>query len=269
MKLALISDIHGNIEALDAVLADIDQRAPRATIVCAGDVVGYGPDPGECIQRLRSRAIPTVMGNHDEMVLGRRDFSRCVYAGIIAARWTRQHVAEDDLQFLQGLPAFVHVTPEVLVCHGTVDDADRYISDTESAVSALELVRRRFPKSSVMVCGHTHHAAVYSKEFGFGHAETESEFTLPHDSLCLINPGAVGQSRDGKSMARYAVLDMETRQAGFFGVRYDHAATIDKLRRAGLVPLIDLQRPVGLARYAEAVKKRWARFRYKSNPGIS
>jgi diadenosine tetraphosphatase ApaH/serine/threonine PP2A family protein phosphatase len=120
-----------------------------------------------------------------------------------------------------------------------------------------------------MVCGHTHHAAVYSKEFGFGHAETESEFTLPHDSLCLINPGAVGQSRDGKSMARYAVLDMETRQAGFFGVRYDHAATIDKLRRAGLVPLIDLQRPVGLARYAEAARKRWARFRYKSNPAIS
>lgn len=268
MKIALISDIHGNIEALDAVLADIDRRAPRATIVCAGDVVGYGPDPGECIQRLRSRAIPTVMGNHDEMVLGVRDFSRCVYAGIIAARWTRQHVTADDLQFLKELPGFVQVTPEVFVCHGTMDDADRYISDNESAVSALEQLHGRFPNSNVLVCGHTHHAAVYSDESGFGHVEPESQVTLPRDSFCLINPGAVGQSRDGKSLARYAILDMETQQVGFFGVSYDHAATIDKLRRAGLVPLVDLQRPVGLVRYREAAKKRWARFRYKSNPEI-
>ena len=90
MKLALISDLHGNLEALDAVLRDLDRVSPGARLVCAGDVVGYGPDPEACIGRLQERDALCVMGNHEEMVLGRRDFSRCVYAGIVAAVWTRR-----------------------------------------------------------------------------------------------------------------------------------------------------------------------------------
>ena len=84
-QLALIADVHSNLEALDAVLADIDSTVPEARLICAGDLVGYGPNPIECIERLRERRALAVIGNHDEMVAQRRGFSRCNYAGITAA----------------------------------------------------------------------------------------------------------------------------------------------------------------------------------------
>jgi predicted phosphodiesterase len=266
VQIALISDIHGNVEALDAVLADIDQRSRGARIICAGDVVGYGPDPQACIRRLASRSIPCVMGNHDEMVLGQRDFSRCVYAGIVAARWTRRNLDLHDLLLLQGLPNVLEVTPEIVACHGTLADADKYVSSEAVSVSALAQLKKHFPEANVLVCGHTHHAAVYCKESGFLDFEPESEFAIPTESCCLINPGAVGQSRDGNLMARYAILDTETRRVRFLGLNYDHVKTVDKLRRSGLVPVVDLQKATGTARYVEAMKVRWARFRHKSNP---
>ena len=123
MRLALIADVHGNLEALDAVIADIDERSPDARIVCAGDLVGYGPDPEACIDRLRSIGVPCVMGNHEEMVLGRRGFSRCTQAGITAAVWTRQNLSPGATTFLGSLPPWRHATPRVVVCHGNLDDA--------------------------------------------------------------------------------------------------------------------------------------------------
>ena len=265
MQIALISDIHGNIEALDAALADIDQRAPDARIICLGDVVGYGPDPQACIRRLASRSIPCVIGNHDEMVIGRRDFSRCVYAGIVAARWTRRSLELHELRILQGLPKVLKVTPEIVACHGTLADTDKYVSSEAASVSALTQLKKHFPEANVLVCGHTHHAAVYSKESGFQSFEPGTEFAIPTESCCLINPGAVGQSRDGSRMARYAILNTGNRRVGFHGLNYDHVKTVDKLRRSGLVPIVDLQKALGTARYVEAIKVRWARFRHKTN----
>jgi predicted phosphodiesterase len=265
VQIALISDIHGNIEALDAVLSDIDQRFPDAKIICTGDIVGYGPDPGTCIERLVSRAIPGVMGNHDEMVLGQRDFSRCVYAGIRAARWTRRILSEEHLSFLHGLPGILQVTPNIVACHGTPEDADVYVSNETVAEQSLAHMKERYPDAKILVCGHTHHAAVYCKLSGFRNMGPGTEFTIPARSHCIINPGAVGQSRDGKFLARYAILDTETAVVSFPGLVYDQAMTVRKLRRAGLVPAVDLQRPTGLLRYFEAFRRRWARFWRKSN----
>lgn len=268
MQIALISDIHGNLEALDAVLADINRQTPAAKIVCAGDVVGYGPDPGACIKRLVSRAIPSVMGNHDEMVVGQRNFSRCVYAGIKAAHWTRGMLSADELGILQSFPDILQVTPRVVMCHGTLDDADVYISDELAAETALARLRERSADARVLVCGHTHHAAVYSGESGFQKMESGTEFAIPEEGYCVINPGAVGQSRDGTFLARYAILDTGDGLVRFLGLAYDHANTVGKLRREGLVPAVDLQKPVGLDRYVQAIKRRWARFRYKANSRI-
>ena len=266
MQIALISDIHGNLEALDTVLQDIDQRAPGARIICAGDIVGYGPDPGACIQRLAAREIPCVMGNHDEMVLGRRDFSRCVYAGIVAARWTQETLSTTELLFLRSLPSIVEVTQEIVACHGTLDDSDKYVSSKSASASALEKLKSRFAKANLLICGHTHHAAVYCEQTGYIHVEPDTSFSIPSKSVCMINPGAVGQSRDGTRMARYAVLDTDDRRVCFIGLTYDHVKTVTKMRQAGLVPIIDLQKPKGAAKYVEAIRKRWARMRYRSNP---
>lgn len=266
MQVALISDIHGNVEALDATLRDIDRRAPGAKIVCAGDIVGYGPDPGACITRLSSRSISSVMGNHDEMVLGRRGFSRCVYAGIVAARWTRRNLSPELLRYLDGLPDVVQVTPTIVACHGTPDDADAYVSNEQSAKTALDQLKKRFPDARLLVCGHTHHAALYREDSGFQLMAPGTDSEIPRHGYAVINPGAVGQSRDGTIMARYALLNTDDGRVSFLGQEYEHAVTVRKLRRAGLVPVVDMQRPTGLARYLSAIRKRWAKFRCKTNP---
>src|SRR5215207_9533897 len=157
VRLALISDVHGNLEALESVIADIDERSPDAKLVCAGDVVGYGPDPEACIARLRSIGAPCVMGNHEEMVLGRRDFSRCAHAGITAALWTRQNLSPGARAFLDSLPPWLEVTTGVVVCHGTLDDADTYLSDRVWAYAPCRGLR---PRSGLLADSFHDRAAV-------------------------------------------------------------------------------------------------------------
>src|SRR5215468_4319962 len=125
MQIALLADVHGNLEALDAVLRALDRTAPQAKLVCAGDVVGYGPNPEECLERLSERGAVIVLGNHEEMVLGRRDFLQCVSAGIRAAVWTREHLSAHARRVLEQLPSRAKAAQEVLVCHGDLHDAGR------------------------------------------------------------------------------------------------------------------------------------------------
>ncbi|HKS16253.1 MAG TPA: metallophosphoesterase family protein [Planctomycetota bacterium] len=262
MKLALISDVHGNLEALDAVLADIDRRDPDSQLVCAGDVVGYGPDPEACIARLRDRKAPCVIGNHEEMVLGRRDFSRCVHSGIVAAVWTRTHVSASAREYLESLPPKVEAAPGVVVCHGNLASADTYVSTPDRAAEALEQLRNHAPDAAVLVCGHTHHAVLYTREGGFDRMRDPGDRDLAPGVACLINPGAVGQAREGtRVVARYAVLDLDRRRVSFREVAYDHATTLRKMRAAKLVAQVILLPPTGLRRWVEGWKTRWARYR--------
>jgi predicted phosphodiesterase len=261
VKLALISDVHGNLEALDAVLRDVDGLSPNVGLVCAGDVVGYGPDPEACIARLRERQAFCVMGNHEEMVLGHRDFSRCVHAGIVAAVWTREHLSASARAFLETLPHSREAAPGVVVCHGDLSSADTYVSTREQAEGALAQLRAISPHAAVLVCGHTHHAALFTAQTGFHPVKRPGDHHLARAHPCLINPGAVGQSRDGQPLARYAVLDLERQTVAFREVPYDHPTTIHKLRKAGLVARVVLLPPRGLWRRVEACKALWARHR--------
>jgi putative phosphoesterase len=258
MKLALVSDLHANLEALDAVLADVDRVSPGAQLVCAGDIVGYGPDPAACIARLEERGALCVMGNHDEMVLGRRDFSRCAYAGIVAALWTRSRLTAAARAFLEGLPFSVEASSGVIVCHGDLDSVDTYVSTAEQAEQALAELRERHPSADVLVCGHTHHAALFTREGGFQLLRDPGERTFAPP--CLINPGAVGQARHAAPTARYAVLDTERRRVSFREVHYDYSATLRKLRAAKLVVQVVLEPPQGIWRRFERYKARWARY---------
>ena len=260
MKLALVSDLHANLEALEAVLGDIDRASPGANLVCAGDIVGYGPDPEACIARLQERAALCVMGNHEEMVLGRRDFSRCVYAGIVAAVWTRRQLSPAARAYLEALPPHVRMGSSVVVCHGDLASADTYVSTRERAEEAMAQLRARQPSAKVLVCGHTHHAALFTRAGGFQLANGPGDWALPASGHCLINPGAVGQSRGAAPLASYALLDMERRRVSFREVAYDYRTTLRKLRAAKLVAQVVLQPPHGLRRRVESYKARWARY---------
>lgn len=260
MKLALISDLHGNLEALDAVLRDIDRASPEALLVCAGDVVGYGPDPEACIARLQEREALCVMGNHEEMVLGRRDFSRCVYAGIVAAVWTRRQLSAAARSFIEQLPYSIEAVPGVVVCHGDLESADTYVSTRERAEAAMVQLRARQPAAEVLVCGHTHHAALFTRDGGFQQLKGAGDCVLPAPGSCLINPGAVGQARGAAPLASYALLDMERRRVSFREVAYDYRTTLRKLRAAKLVAQVVLEPPRGVWRRVESYKARWARY---------
>lgn len=260
MQYALIADIHANREALEAVLNAIDRDYPRAQVLCPGDIVGYGPDPTACLDILLDRRIPCVRGNHEEMVTGVRDFSRCVAAGIHAATWTRRQLRPQQLDHLRALPIQRPIDDAVWMCHGDLLSADTYISDAAAGARALEQLARLSPSAQFLVCGHTHHAAVHSEVAGFSAVGVDSSVNLQGQGRSVINPGAVGQARDGAPSARFAVLDVPSRTTFFHRLGYDHETTEKKMRRAGLLGGVVLLPPQGPWRRVERARTRWARF---------
>jgi diadenosine tetraphosphatase ApaH/serine/threonine PP2A family protein phosphatase len=265
VQLALLSDVHANLEALDAVLRDLERRAPGARLVCSGDVVGYGPDPEPCIERLQARGALFVMGNHEEMILGRRDFSRCVYAGILAAVWTRDHLSPETKAFLQALPTWSEAAPGIVICHGDLENAGTYVSTEAAARRALDQLDRLRRGARMLVCGHTHRPAFFAERIGFASPARVTEFVLPQGEACLVNPGSVGQAREGRPLARYALVNLERGTVRYAAVEYDHVTTVRKLRRRRLVARVVLPPPRGIARRIEHLKaraaRRWATWR--------
>ena len=259
MKYALITDIHGNREALEAVLKAVDQAHPDATVVCLGDIVGYGPDPGPCIELLRERAVPCIRGNHEEMVLGLRNFSRCVSAGIQSARWTRRQLSGAQRDFLRSLPISRQISEDLVVCHGDLASADTYISNRTAAETALAQMQRQTPRARVLACGHTHFASLYAGgQDGFT-ASAPGNGVLDPRMRYVVNPGAVGQSRDGHALAGFAVLDLALNVVAFPRLDYDHERTERKMRRAGLPGGVVMLAPRGLERRLENLRTHWER----------
>jgi diadenosine tetraphosphatase ApaH/serine/threonine PP2A family protein phosphatase len=190
------------------------------------------------------------------MVLGRRDFSRCVHAGIVAAVWTRSRLSAAARRYIEELPFKVELSG-VVVCHGDLESADTYVSTPERAAAALAQLRAEHPGCEVLVCGHTHHAALFTPEHGFQLIAGESEHRL---SRGIINPGSVGQARAGEPLASYAILDTESRHLSYRLTGYDYETTLRKLRDAKLVPQVVLEPPQGLRRRVERYRTRWARY---------
>jgi diadenosine tetraphosphatase ApaH/serine/threonine PP2A family protein phosphatase len=259
-RLALLADVHANLEALEAVLAHLADW-PDARIVAAGDLVGYGADPEACIERVRARAGLCVAGNHEAMVLGRLGFDRCVYAGIRAARWTRTALSAASRAWIAGLPSTLEIPPDLVVCHGRPSDPEFYVSSAARAEDTLRELAETSPRARVLVCGHTHHQML--------HAQGESRqvvvgipLALPRATRCLVNPGAVGQSRDRKPLARYARYDPEQHAVTFYELAYDHQQARDKMRRAGLVAEVAIPDGAGHHRW----RTRWARWAARGTP---
>ena len=147
----------------------------------------------------------------------------------------------------------------VVICHGDLTSADTYVSTPERAEAALAQLRAQHPSAEVLVCGHTHHAALYTRERGFQVVNAPGEYELPAGTS-VINPGSVGQARGAAPLASYALLDMERRRVSFREVAYDYRTTLRKLRAAKLVAQVTLEPPQGVWRRVERYKARWARY---------
>ena len=207
MLVGVISDLHANLPALDAVLDDLPDVD---AMVCAGDVVGYNPWPAECVAAMVDRDVPTVMGNHDRMVVTGRNFhgNRMAAAGITRAR---EHLDEAQRSWLAGLPDERRLFDgRVTVVHGHPDDPNRYTYPETFGPDMLD-------DEDVLVMGHTH---VQAHEV--------------YDEGIVMNPGSVGQPRDGDPRAAYALLDLDRLAVEERRVEYDVEAVRDAIEAAGL-----------------------------------
>ncbi|NKE34662.1 metallophosphoesterase family protein [Natronococcus sp. JC468] len=210
MRVGLISDVHGNRVALEAVLADMPAVDE---LLCAGDVVGYNPWPAACVDELRERSVPTVMGNHDAAVADETPFrfNSMARAGVEHAL---EQLSADQLAWLADLPEErLECEDRVKLVHGHPDDPDRYTRYTRPG----EFSPRLLGDEDVLVLGHTH--VQHVERYGEG---------------IVLNPGSVGQPRDGDPRAAYAVLDLEAMTVETHRVEYDIGEVKDAVAAAGL-----------------------------------
>lgn len=234
MRTLIVSDVHSNLTALDAVVAAAEADAPLDGVWCLGDIVGYGPWPLETVRRLRSLDAVCIQGNHDAGAVGRISLETFNHAAREACRWNGAQLDEDARSYLEGLPDSVAVAGFTLV-HGTPrDPVWEYLTSYADAIDALERVSTR----DVLV-GHTHLQFAFEDRRGAA-APGPGGLTVTRDGgRLVVNPGSVGQPRDRDPRAAFAVYDGKAETLSLRRAAYDIAATQRAMETAGLPePLI-------------------------------
>ncbi len=231
MRALIVSDVHSNLEALDAVIADAGQRGGFDCAWCLGDMVGYGPEPSECLRRLRGFNLTAVAGNHDYAAAGVIDASDFNGAAYAAIRWTAQQLDAGDRRFLAELP-MVNIQPPFTLVHGSLRaPIVEYLLHPVQALATFELLTTPYclvgHSHQPFVCRETRPAPLFLPFPGDGREPLD-------DGRRIINPGSVGQPRDRDTRASYAVFDSDGPAVEHYRVEYDIAATQSKMRRARL-----------------------------------
>ncbi|HWR73375.1 MAG TPA: metallophosphoesterase family protein [Nitrospirota bacterium] len=243
MRYAIISDIHSNLEALRAVLDGLADTKVDATC-CLGDVVGYNANPNECIDILRTEGIHCLMGNHDSRAAGLEEPDDFNPAAARAILWTREQLTPENRRFLHGLPREIRVDGLVLV-HGSLHDTDRYILTVNDVQDNFRALRELEPPARIGFFGHTHVRIVFTLSNRSILIEQNENIRITDDRSYLINPGSVGQPRDGDPRAAFAVYDSDTSEISFHRVEYDIRVCQDKIIRAGLPPRLAERLAIG------------------------
>jgi diadenosine tetraphosphatase ApaH/serine/threonine PP2A family protein phosphatase len=225
LRIAILSDIHANWQALDAVLRDCP---PVDKTMCLGDVVGYGGDPIRCIDEVVKQGWLTLVGNHDRACTDPEILEWFNDDAASVVRWTIDQIGPDRLEFLRGLPDS-HMEHNVLFVHASPrDHVYEYVLDTAVAYANLELIDGR-----VCFHGHTHVPGIFLMAANMvAHAYRVD--TFPLEGPCLVNPGSVGQPRDGVPTASYGIWDVEESTFEFRRVRYDIKGAQRAIKKARL-----------------------------------
>ncbi len=239
MRLAIISDIHANLEALQATLRHIDKdRIDR--IVCLGDIVGYNANPLECVNEIRSCAALCVAGNHDRAVCGQITTEEFSVTASRAVAWTRPRLDAAAIDFLSALPLTLHVESYLVAVHGAlhppVGQELVRLDDEERRQSSFRALLGHPSTAPICAFGHTHRLGVYELLNGRSRSHQTDEVELRDDAVYLINPGSVGQPRTAERRATHMVLDTDQRMVSVRRVDYDARAAFAKTRAAGLMP---------------------------------
>jgi predicted phosphodiesterase len=234
MRYLILTDIHANLEGLTTCLIDARERGYDETLVL-GDIVGYGPDPNAVIDVIRSlRPKAIVRGNHDKVALGMNQAEGFHAAARAAAHWMLESLTQQNREWLVALPMGPTIIDgEIEICHGAPFDEDAYIFDELDA-------RHAFEAATAPVCfyGHTHFAVVFRMVKDLleivSPPDGETALMIEPQSRYLVNPGSVGQPRDGDPRAAYAIYDTETKRLDLIRLPYPLEITQEKMLKVGL-----------------------------------
>lgn len=245
MRFLIVSDIHANWEALDAVLDHARDQYDR--IVCLGDVVGYGADPDIVTEWVREHAEVTIRGNHDKACAGLEDLEWFNPVARVSALWTMESAKRENLEWLGKLPRGPAQVDGFQIFHGSPLDEDEYLISEQDASQVAPYL-----DFQVYFFGHTHlqggflcHRNGVKRLLRPGPASDEYVLELDPDPHYLVNPGSVGQPRDNDPRAAYAVYEPEARAVTYRRVSYDIPATQKKIIAAGLPDVLAARLEVG------------------------
>jgi predicted phosphodiesterase len=238
MLYGIISDIHGNIEALTEVLGELDSLGVEK-IFCLGDIVGYGASPNECLQKIIERDVLCIMGNHDREAVSEEHPSSFNEDAKRAILWTREELTAEHKDFLRSLSPQRTFEEKTILCHGSPRSVDEYIFSADRASTVLSWLRLQSPATRNVFFGHTHLQMYISTEPNSEVGDLSEPVHLNEAYIHLINPGSVGQPRDGFQAASFLVFDNEAATIEFMNVTYNVKKAASKIEKAGL--------PVGLA----------------------
>jgi diadenosine tetraphosphatase ApaH/serine/threonine PP2A family protein phosphatase len=231
VRACVISDIHGNLHALEAVLEAVDGEAPDA-IWCLGDLVGYGPQPNACCALVRERVDVCLVGNHDLAALGRLDLAEFQPDAATTARWTASVLEAGHREFLESLESTARRDGVGLYHASPRDPVWEYVLSAEAAAGSLAAA-----EEVLVLVGHSHVALAFALDGAMLHgglAPDGTELDLDTSDRWLVNPGSVGQPRDGDPRAAYLVLDLDRARANFHRVAYAIERTQTEIREHGL-----------------------------------
>ncbi len=246
MKYLIISDLHSNLEALSAVLAQVKRKRFDRVLVL-GDLVGYGANPNQVIDIIRRmKQAVVIRGNHDKVASGLETGENFNRAAMQSALWTRQKLTHDNRSFLARLPQGpVVVDGEMVVSHGTPIDEDAYIFSDYDAYEVFQAFDFR-----ICFFGHTHLPVIYAvnnqRLYTFRPNGDRVKIDLVDGFKYMINPGSVGQPRDKNPLASFAIFDSESRTITFKRVEYSIPKTQDKIMKAGLPSSLANRLAVGM-----------------------
>ena len=230
VKVAILADIHGNLTALETVLADIGLKGGADELWCLGDIVGYGPDPHECIELIQRRCSLCIAGNHDWAAIGKMDTSQFNALAAQAAHWTSQQLKAEDIYYLQNLPLTIE-KGDFTLAHGSPRDPIwEYILSTEEAERNLKYFQTRY-----CLVGHSHFPVLFEcSQRCSAHPLADGDVVQLREERLIINPGGVGQPRDNNPRAAYAVYDTESSEVVLHRVEYDVPAVQKRMLEIGL-----------------------------------
>ncbi len=235
MRFLILSDIHANLTALDTSLAAVEGRWDKAA--CLGDVVGYGPDPNEVVDRMRAIGAVTIRGNHDKAGCGIEDAEDFNPVARSAAHWTLEQLRPENVEYLKNLPTGPLQVDGITLVHGAVADEDEYVFAPAQALDGL-----LESPSRITFFGHTHIQGGFSLSqnrvdvlhFKPVAGKDYATLAIEEGTQYLLNPGSVGQPRDGDPRSSFAIADIDRHEVEFWRVSYAVEAVQQRMTKAGL-----------------------------------